>query len=229
MRIVFFFAFLLISISCFSQSVKKQSKNINSRKYAGYSVKLDDVLSKVSTFWSSYLDDKARMRKKRDFLEISEFNIPDAHYPEATYYSRLEEKDSVTAVWLALDPETLLAGEEGEELVSSALDQFMSGLPLAYKRYSMELKIMDTEQAIGFQMREKEGLESDIISLSKKLTKSKEERIRLQKTLENLELSILATAQRIENNKTDLEFNVVDMQKMQDLLKQYKQMLNDLQ
>ena len=228
MRKVVFFIFLFGTLSVQAQLVEKRNQNINSRKYPGFSVTLNGAIGKVSVFWDSYLENLAKRRKKRDFLEVSEFKIPDAYYPEAIYYSRLIEKESTTGVWVALDPESLLAGEEGESLVNIALESFMAGLPLSYERYAMELKIMETEQAIGFQARQKEGLESDIVSLGKKLENSKEERIRLQRNLDNLELSILATAQRIENNKSAVEQNEIGMQKMQDLLLLYKKMLDDL-
>ncbi len=225
---VFFFLLFLLSFSVFSQSTKEQSQNINSRKYKGYRVVIQDVESKVSNFWNDYLDDISKTRKKRNFIEISEFKIPDSYNPEASFYSRLSEKDSSTTIWVALDPETLLSGEDGEKLVNEALEEFMNGIPLAYRRYSMELKIMETGQAISFQIKQKEGLESDNVSLSKKLVNSKEDRIKLQKTLENLELSILATAQRIENNKISLELNALDLLKMKDLLEQYRKKLKHL-
>lgn len=229
MRKVIIFLLLISYTSVFAQSVRKQSQTVNSKKYAGYAITIEDTPQKVVSFWESYLDDLGKLRKKRDFLEISEFKIPDAFYPEAIYYSRSEAKDSTAVIWIALDDATLLAGEEGVSLVNTSLEAMMEGIGVDYQRYAMELRIMETEQAIDFQIREQEDLASNIESLGKKLANSKEERIRLQNMLDNLELSILATAQRIENNKLAIEEGTIDLEKMNGLLEKYRQQLIDLQ
>lgn len=226
-KVMFFVALICIS-SAYAQQPKKQSQNINSRKISGWAITIDDPQTRVAPFWQGLLDDRGKLRKKRDFLEISELKLPDTYYPEATFYSRMSEKDSTTTLWLALDAETLLGGEDGEELVDNAIQELMGSIPVAYDRYAMELRIMEVEQAISFQLKQIDGLQSDNVSLDKKLNNSKEERIRLQNALENLELSILATAQRIENNKLAITQGEADLLRIRALLEQYRQQLSEM-
>ena len=227
-RKVIFFFLILFSLSAYSQSVKKQSKNINSRKYPGFSVTLLGSESKVTSFWEDHITDISKIRKKRDFWQLEEFRLPDSYYPEAVYYVRLLPSESTVIVWIALDPETLLAGDEGEGLVALALESFMVKVPLAYNHFEMDLKISDAEQAVNFQVSHHESLKQEKVRLSRHLEYSKEERIRMKKLLENLELEILATAQRIENNNVAIQQDSVDIKRMRNLLLKYRQKLAEM-
>ncbi len=224
-RKVIFTILVFFSLSGYSQTVKKQSKNINSRKYTGYSITLKGSELKISTFWEEYIGALSKIRMKRDFWQLEEFRIPDAYYPEAIYYTRTVAKDSSSLLWIALDPETLLAGEEGEGLVSAALEFFMEQVPLQYQRHEMIVRISEAEQAVDFQVRHQESLQQENLKLKQKMEYSKEERIRAKKLLENLELEILATAQRIENNKVALQLDSVDINRMNILLQKYRKRL----
>ncbi len=224
-RKVIFFFLILSSLSGYSQSVKKQSKNINSRNYPGFSVTLQGSESKITSFWEDHITDKSKLRKKRDFWQLEEFRLPDAYYPEAVYYVRLLPKESTVIVWIALDPETLLAGDEGEGLVALALESFMVEVPLAYDRFEINLKISDAEQAVNFQVRHQESLKQQNVRFGQQLEYSKEERIRMKKLLENLELEILATAQRIENNNVAMQQDSLDIERMRNLIIKYRQEL----
>lgn len=228
-RKVIFTILVFFSLSGYSQTVKKQSKNVNSIRYAGYSITLTGGDTKILTFWEEYIGGVSKIRKKRDFWQLEEFRIPDAFYPEAKYYTRTVPSDSSSVLWIALDPETLLAGEEGEGLVSDALELFMEQVPLQYQRYEMNGRISDAEQAVNFQVRHQESLQQENVKLSQKLEFSKEELIRMKKLLENLELEILATAQRIENNDVALQQDSVDVNRMMILLEKYRKRLAGMQ
>ncbi len=228
-RKVIFTILVFFSLSGYSQTVKKQSKNINSLKYAGYSITLKGSELKISTFWEEYIGKLSKIRKKRDFWQLEEFRIPDAYYPEAIYYTRTVTKDGSSLLWIALDPETLLAGEEGEGLVSAALELFMEQVPLQYQQHEMSVRISEAEQAVDFQVRHQESLQQENVKLKQKMEYSREERIRAKKLLENLELEILATAQRIENNKVALQLDSVDINRMNILLQKYRKKLAEME
>ena len=211
------------------QKVRSETGNINSKKYSGYSIIIADEMEKVSDFWLNELKGIGKLRRKRDFHQIEEFNLPDEYYPEAIYYTRVTDRDSTSSkIWIALDPETLLGGESGQENVNLALENYVSSLEIAYEKYLIQLQIADAERAITFTRRQQQRLIQDARNLEYQLAESKEEKVRLLENIEKLELEILALSQRIENNKSAVSQSEIDLEKIGQMLENYRQNLRKL-
>jgi len=227
-KVVMLMAACSAYLSLNAQQVKKENGTINSKKYEGYSIVIKDDVSKVEDFWLIYLEEYSNVRRKRDFYQIEEFKLPDSYFPESVFYSRIIEKDSLGKIWVALDPETLLGGEEGEELVNEALEQFMGSLPAEYEKNSIKKRIVEAKRVIMITENEQQALTQSTKNLSRQLEEATTEKERLNTTLENLDLEILAIKQRIENNKSDSIRSVSDLEKIRILIAQYEAELKKL-
>lgn len=227
-KVVMLVAACSIYLSLNAQQVKKENGTINSKKYEGYSIVVKDATSKVEDFWLVHLKEYSNVRRKRDFYQIEEFKLPDSYFPEAVFYTRIIEKDSLGKIWVALDSETLLGGVEGEELVNEALEQFMGSLPAEYEKNSIEKRIIEAKRVIMITENEQQALMQSAKNLSRQLEEVTTEKERLNTTLENLDLEILATKQRIENNKSDSIRSVSDLEKIRILVAQYEEDLKKL-
>ena len=223
--LLFLFMFLLIT-PLWAQKVRSESGNINSKKYSGYSVIIKDNQSKTTDFWMEELKKVGKVRRKRDFFQIDELNLPGEYNPEAIFYSRINEIDSSTSsIWLALDPETLLTGESGLENVTTAIETYVSSLPVSYEIYTLEKQIEDTDQAEAYTQKQQQKLVGERKNLEYQLAESKAERDRLLETIDNLELEILALSQKVEDNKSDSIKLNLDLEKIGRMKEQYRQKL----
>ena len=147
-------AMVLIITPLSAQKVRNESGNINSKKFDGFSIVINENRVKVTDFWMNELKKIGKTRRKRDFYEIEALNLEGEYNPEAIFYSRVSEKDSTSSsVWIALDPETLLSGESGVENVNLALKNYVSSIPLAFEIHSVEKQIEETNRATDFTTR----------------------------------------------------------------------------
>ena len=167
-----------------------------------------------------------KIRRKRDFYQVEELTLPNEYNPEAIYYTRIHEIDSSSSrIWLALDPETLLSGESGLENVNTAIEKYISSLPVSYEIYTIEKQIEDTDQAAEYTLKQQQKLTGERKNLEYQLAESKAERDRLLMTIENLELEILALSQKVEDNKSDSIKLSMDLEKIGRMKEQYREKL----
>ena len=221
-KVLFVIAAIIIPLSGYAQKVRNESGNINATKFQGFSVIINGTRDKVLDFWVEYAGEMAKLRRKRDFYQMEEFKLPDAFYPEALYYVRISEKDSLGTRWIALNPGTLLAGSEGEELVNAALIIVMEELQVAYQDDLNLNTMLVAEKAIAFTEIQELTLLHDGETFSGQLQQATDERERMLKMLENLELEILALNQRIENTRLQIEQTNTDLEKMRSVIKKYQ-------
>lgn len=220
---------LLMMIPADAQKVRTESGLINSQKYSGYSIIIADDTEKVSDFWLNELRSKGKISRKRDFYQIGELNLPGEYYPEAIYYTRIINRDSISSkIWIALDAETLLAGENGEENVNLAIENYVSSLETEYERYLIQLQIADAERAATFTSRQKQRLIQKGKNLEYQLEESKAEKERLLEMIGKLELEILALTQKIEDNKVAVGQSDIDLEKINKMMETYRQNLRKL-
>ena len=156
--------------------------------------------------------------------------MPSEYNPEALFYTRVIERDSTSSkIWVSLDTETLLSGEDGVANVNRALQEYLSEMPLAYEKHLVEIKIEEVERAVEFTGKQKDKFIQDQRNFEFQLEESKSERERLLNTLEQLELEILATQQKIENSKIAADQADLDLIKINKVLNLNKSKLKELQ
>jgi len=229
-RFWLFIVSMILWLPGISQDVRTESGNINSKKYSGFSIRIEDKVEKVSEFWQDELKITSKTRRKRDFYEISEFQLPNEYNPEALFYTRVIERDSTSSkIWVTLDTETLLSGDDGVANVNRALQKYLSKMPLAYEKHLVEIKIEEAERAVEFTGKQKDKFLQDQRNFEFQLEESKSERERLLNTLEQLELEILATQQKIENSKIAADQADLDLIKINKVLNLNKSKLKELQ
>ena len=221
---------VLIGLSTvgYAQSVKTEKATINSKKYEGFSITLNGSEDQVSSFWGEQISAFGKVRKKRDFDQITEFRIEEYH-PEAIFFSRVSRRDSLrTQIWIALDQESVIGAEEANEQVNTALKNFVETAPVNFQKYMITQDIAETERALGFTLKQKENLIRENENLGEDLINSEEELVELEEAVEQLKLQILATKQKIENNKEAVIQSDVDLEKIRKVLDAHKERLQKL-
>lgn len=86
-----------------SYNIKDESQRVNNKKYPGVSSLVEGDFEKVEAFWLDYVKDHGKVRRKRNYHQITSFGLKDLAVDTVTYVTRvkIESDDSLGLIWLA--------------------------------------------------------------------------------------------------------------------------------
>jgi ribosome-binding factor A len=102
--IVFLLAvFVANTLTAQSYNIKDESQRVNNKKYPGVSSLVEGDFNKVEEYWLDYLKDHGKLRRKRNYNQITQLGIKDLAVDTVTYVTRvtIESDDSLGLIWLA--------------------------------------------------------------------------------------------------------------------------------
>ncbi|RLD22092.1 MAG: hypothetical protein DRI71_07980, partial [Bacteroidetes bacterium] len=147
--IVFLFA-VLVTNSLFAQSykIKEESQRVNNKKYAGVSSHVDGGFEKVEDFWLAYIKENGKVRRKRNYYQLTEFNVKDLANDSVTYLTRVVNKDSSGLIWLA--PLAKNLSEENIKALNGDSEKILKLATRAFYIDVVQKKIDQSEDAAIF-------------------------------------------------------------------------------
>lgn len=86
-----------------SYNIKAESQRVNNKKYVGVSSLVEGDFDNVQDFWLDYIKDQGKVRRKRNYNQITQFGVKDLAVDTITYVTRvtIESDDSLGLIWLA--------------------------------------------------------------------------------------------------------------------------------
>ena len=95
--------FLTNTMLAQSYTIKSESQRVNNKKYSGVSSLVEGDFDKVEDYWLDYIKDHGRVRRKRNYNQITFFGVKDLAVDTITYVTRVKIKsdDSLGLIWLA--------------------------------------------------------------------------------------------------------------------------------
>jgi uncharacterized protein YfkK (UPF0435 family) len=86
-----------------SYSIKNESQRVNNKKYAGVSSLVEGDFNDVEEFWFDYVKDHGKVRRKRNYSQVTVFSVKDLTVDTITYVTRVSvaTNDSLGLIWLA--------------------------------------------------------------------------------------------------------------------------------
>ena len=86
-----------------SYNIKDESQRVNNKKYPGVSSLVEGDFEKVEAFWLGYVKDHGKVRRKRNYHQITSFGVKNLAVDTVTYVTRveIESDDSLGLIWLA--------------------------------------------------------------------------------------------------------------------------------
>lgn len=101
--VILFGVFMANTLVAQSYNIKDESQRVNNKKYPGVSSLVDGDYDKVEAYWLDYLKDHGKVRRKRNYHQITLFGIKDLAVDTVTYVTRvtIESDDSLGLIWLA--------------------------------------------------------------------------------------------------------------------------------
>ena len=218
------FLIVLISISCspiFAQTyeIKPQSQRVNNVKYDGYSSKVHGPTEKVEDFWLDYLKENGKVRRKRNYYQITEFKTSKFKLDSLTLLTRVSDVDNLGEVWIAVNDD-LTDAEKDEQL--EALNKVLEKFTKAFYLDQQQKKIDASEQAAIFVSKNHEKLIRDAEELRLELNSAEGYKLRLEEQLENTILQIKVLNQKILDNIAATEQAYQDLQQINKVTEQNK-------
>ena len=91
------------SLAAQSYTIKDESQRVNNKKYPGVSSLVEGDFNLVEAYWLDYIKDHGKVRRKRNYNQITLFGVKDLTVDTITYVTRVEIKsdDSLGLIWLA--------------------------------------------------------------------------------------------------------------------------------
>ena len=86
-----------------SYNIKDESQRVNNKKYPGVSSLVEGDFEKVEAFWLGYVKDHGKVRRKRNYHQITSLGVKNLAVDTVTYVTRveIESDDSLGLIWLA--------------------------------------------------------------------------------------------------------------------------------
>jgi hypothetical protein len=217
-------AIILISISCQpllaqSYEIKLQSQRINNVKYDGYSSKVNAATNEVEDFWLDYLKANGKVRRKRNYYQITEFKTTKFKLDSLTLLTRVSDVDSLGVVWIGIKNK-LDDTSKSDHLES--LNKVLKKFTKAFYLSQQQKKIDASEQAAIFVSKNHEKLIREAEDLRLELNSAEGYKLRLEEQLANTILQIKVLNQKILDNKAATEQAYQDLQKINKVTEQNK-------
>jgi len=180
-------------------TVKKQTQKVRNETAHGFQADLTGKPDDVSAAWTKFLREIGKGKSNGETIVITEPAVGATVYEKGILYATTEASGENTKVWLGL------INDEWEvndiEIVNKELDELVHRFGVKYYKDVIQKQIDESLAAAQAVERQAQRLANESKSLAKQLTNNDEEKIQLEKSLEENRLEDLVLKQKIVNNK----------------------------
>ena len=217
------FLIILISIGISpvlaqSYEISPKTQRVNNVKYGGYSSKVNASTEKVKEFWLDYLRENGKVRRKRNYYQVTDFKTSKHDLDSVILLTRVTDEDSLGVVWLAIKNDATTTKESKLEDLNEVLKKFTR----AYYMNEQQEKVNEYEQASIFVSKNHAKLLRDGEELRLELNSAGGYKLRLEEQLENTILQIKVLNQKIIDNKAAAAKAYEDLQQIKKITQQNK-------
>lgn len=198
--------------------ISPQTQRVNNVKYDGYASKVNASTDKVKDFWLEYLRDNGKVRRKRNYYQVTEFKTSKHDLDSLILFTRVTDDDSLGLVWLAIQNDV---GDKKEAKLKD-LSQVLKKFTRAYYMSVQQKKVDDSEQAAIFVSKNHAKLLRESEELRLELNSAGGYKLRLEEQLENTILQIKVLNQKIIDNKAATAKAYEDLQQIKKITEQNK-------
>jgi len=227
-RIIVFISAVLVANTLVGQSyeIKNETQRINSNKYDGVSSLVNGDFEKVEDFWLDYIKDLGKVRRKRNYYQVTEFSLKDLANDTITYVTRVESIDSLGLIWLA--PFGQDFSDEGLKILNSDIEKILKLATRAYYVSVVQKKIDQSEDAAIIVSKNHQKLIYHGENLVDDLKSAEELKLALETKLEETILKIKVLNQQIVDNKEAVVDAYEDLEKVKKVIDGHKESLKKI-
>lgn len=211
----------VIPLAAQQTAARKMKMNVMGTSHQGYAIKVPYAQQKAYDYWLAFLKDQGKVSEKRNYIEIKEapwLNSSDF----ASVFSRVEGDATEATLWMGLSA-------EADEGLLATVEAEVNRIPLILRRYELQAKIKEAEQAASFLSRELRNVQREGERLNTQLERNQEQKIELDSAMarnarEKSQLSSDLQLNNKEQSEQQEAFNLAQKQ-----LEQLRQKLQQLQ
>jgi hypothetical protein len=225
-------AMLISILCCYTASAQKvvvgqQSQKVKNETAKGFQAALEGKPEDVAPQWNRFLKDVGKGKSSGELLVISEPTVGGTVYDTGILYARSAGVGEKSTVWIGL-----LEAEwapDDLETVNKELEQLVYRFGVKYYKDKIQKQIDESVDAAQAVERQAQRTSNEAKSLSNRLVNNEQQKIQLEKSLEENKLENLVLKQRIVNNKKSqdsLAQVATQIQKVVDMHKERQMKVN---
>ena len=179
--------------------IKDETQRINNVKYPGVSSLVNGDFDIVEDFWFDYIKEHGKVRRKRNYYQISDFVVKSWTNDTVTYATRIDAKDSLGLILLA--PLGLDFSEDELKTMNADLSKILKLATRGYYVSRVQKRIDQSEDAAIVVSKSHQKLINDGENLVEDLQQAEDLKTELEIKLEETILKIKVLNQQIIDNK----------------------------
>lgn len=218
--------FIANSLSAQAYQIKSETQRINSQNFLGVSSLIDDEFNKVEDYWLDYIKDYGKVRRRRNYYQITQFNVKDMGVDSVVYATRVDSKDSLGLLWIA--PIDYEFEEKDLKTLNSDLEKILKLATRGYYVFVAQKKIDQSEDAAVVMSKSHQKLIYKGETLADDLGAAETLKAELEARLEETNLKIKVLNQQIVDNKEDVVIAYDDLEKIKTVIDGHKENLKKI-
>ena len=225
--VIVFGVFMANTLFAQSYTIKEESQRVNNKKYLGVSSLVEGKYEKVADYWLDYLKDNGKVRRKRNYSQITLFGVKDLAVDTITYVTRIsiESDDSLGLIWLA--PLGNFS-ESDLKALNSDIEKILKLATRGYYVYEVQKKIDQAEGAAIAVSKNHQKLIYQGENLVEDSTAAETLKHELEIRLEETILKIKVLSQQIINNQAATLQAYEDLEKIKKVIAVQKESLKKI-
>jgi DNA repair exonuclease SbcCD ATPase subunit len=214
------FSLMLLCLYSNAQSVKvvKETVRIKGEVAEGFEVQLDGTLDEVQSQLAKYLKAVGKIKKGEDADMISLPLINGKNYTSALYVIARDKGKG--AAWLGIRP---TEWPSDMELIKAEIEKLTYDFAVAFSREKIQQQIDESMRALQAVERQQQRLLNQQKDYTTRLGENRNEKIQLEKSLENNKLQLESLTKKLEQNKKDQDSVAVAGEQIKKVIEMQKE------
>ena len=225
--VIVFGVFMANTLIAQSYTIKEETQRVNNKKYLGVSSLVEGKYEKVADYWLDYLKDNGKVRRKRNYSQITLFSVKDLAVDTITYVTRIgiESDDSLGLIWLA--PLGNFS-ESDLKALNSDIEKILKLATRGYYVHEVQKKVDQAEAAAISVSKNHQKLIYQGENLVEDSTAAETLKHDLEIRLEETILKIKVLSQQIINNQAATLQAYEDLEKIKKVIAVQKESLKKI-
>jgi uncharacterized protein YfkK (UPF0435 family) len=207
--------------------ISDESQRINNKKYQGVSSIVNASMEKAEDYWTGYLKENGKLRRKRNYYQVTQFSIQDMGVDTLTYVTRITQtKDSASLIWMA--PFGMDFGDEEVKTLNDDLKRILKIATRGYYVSEVQGRIDQSEKAAVVASKKHQKLLYEGENISSDLQSAKDLKLELEARLEETILKIKVLEQKVIDNKSATGIAYEDLEKIKKVIEAHKESMKKI-
>lgn len=200
MKKIYVLIFTLSAVVGFSQTVKvkKETVRVKGESAEGYEVQLEGTSTEVESLLNKYLKPVGKSKKSDDAYAYALPVINGKNYTSPVY--AVVRDKGTGAAWIGIRPTEWTSGADE---VSKDIEKMVYEFGVNFYKEKIQMQIDESMRALQAVERQTQRLLNQEKDYTTRLADNKNEKIQLEKALENNKLQFDALTKKLAQNKKD--------------------------